>query len=90
MVGRGRSGYDASLRWEPSPGAAGYRIVWREAWAPDWTFERMVGPVTEAVLPDLSIDDHVFGVAAIGPGGHQSLVAAYERPPRRSSEGRDR
>src|SRR5918992_1437959 len=35
MLDRQPSGYDARLRWNPSPGAAGYRIFWREAWAPD-------------------------------------------------------
>jgi hypothetical protein len=33
--------------------------------------------VTEATLPGLSIDDHVFGVAAVGPDGHESLVSAF-------------
>lgn len=79
---RGASGYDARLRWTASPGAAGYRIFWRDAWTPDWQFERAVGSVTEVVLPDVSIDDVVFGVAAVGPGGHESLVAVYVNPPR--------
>lgn len=82
-LGRGRSGYDAALRWQPSAGASGYRIVWRDAWSPDWQGSRSVGNVTEATLPNVSIDDHVFGVVAVGPGGHESLVAAYVNPPRR-------
>jgi hypothetical protein len=81
-LGRGRSGYDAALRWVASPGAVAYRVFWREAWTPDWQHEIVVGNVTECVLPDLSIDDYVFGVAAIGPGGHESLVSAYVNPPR--------
>ena len=35
------------------------------------------------MLPKLSIDNYVFGVAAVGPGGHESLVSAYVPPPRR-------
>lgn len=89
MLTRGSSGYDAVLRWNPSPGAIGYRIVWREAWTPDWQFELNVGDVTEHVLPDISIDDHVFAVAAIGPGGHESVVSAYVRPPRARSDIRE-
>jgi hypothetical protein len=81
-LGRGESGYDAAMTWEPSPGAVGYRVVWRETWAPDWQHEVAVGNVTELTLPDISIDDYVFGVAAVGPGGHESLVSAYVRPPR--------
>ncbi|BCS34464.1 aminopeptidase [Luteitalea sp. TBR-22] len=82
MLDRNPTGYDARLRWKASPGAVGYRIFWRDSWATDWQFERHVGNVTEIVLPDVSIDDHVFGVAAIGPGGHESLVSAYVNPPR--------
>jgi hypothetical protein len=82
-LGRQPSGYDAALRWTASPGAAGYRIFWRDAWAQDWEHEQTVGNVTEFVLPSVSIDDYVFGVAAIGPGGHESPVAAYVNPPRR-------
>ena len=50
-------------------------MFWREAWTPDWQHELEVGNVTEFVLKDVSIDDYVFGVAAIGPGGHESLVS---------------
>jgi hypothetical protein len=76
------SGYDARLRWRASPGAAGYRIFWREAWTPDWQFDQSVGNVTEVVLPSVSIDDFVFGVAAVDGEGHESLVSAYVNPSR--------
>lgn len=88
-LGRGTSGYDAAMSWSPSPGAIGYRIVWREAWTPDWEHEIRVGDVTELTLTDISIDDYVFGVAAIGPGGHESTVSAYVRPPRARSDVRE-
>jgi hypothetical protein len=81
-IDRRPSGYDARLRWVTSPGAAGYRVFWRDAWMPDWQHEVDVGNVTEFVLKDVSIDDYVFGVAAVGPGGHESLVSAYVNPPR--------
>jgi Zn-dependent M28 family amino/carboxypeptidase len=87
--GRGRptldrrpSGYDARLRWQPAPGAAGYRVFWRDAWTPDWQHEIDVGSVSEFVMKDVSIDDYVFGVSAVGPSGHESVVAAYVNPPR--------
>ena len=82
-IGRQPSGYDANLRWARSPGAVAYRIYWRDAWASDWQHERLVGDVAEVALPRISIDDHVFGVSAVGPGGHESLVSAYVAPPRR-------
>ncbi|HUF70555.1 MAG TPA: M20/M25/M40 family metallo-hydrolase [Longimicrobiales bacterium] len=81
MVGRG-DGYDAQLRWEASAGAIGYRVFWREAWGPDWQHEVYVGDVLEYTLEGVSIDDFVFGVAAVGPDGIESIVSAYERPPR--------
>jgi Zn-dependent M28 family amino/carboxypeptidase len=76
------SGYDARLRWQPAPGAVGYRVVWRDAWTPDWQHEIDVGNVTEFVMKDVSIDDYVFGVSAVGPSGHESVVTAYVNPPR--------
>ena len=82
MLSRSPSGYAARLRWTASPGAAGYRIFWRKAWGPDWEHELYVGNVTEYILPDKNIDDHVFGVAAIGPGGHESTISAYVMAPR--------
>lgn len=86
MLSRGESRYDAHVRWQRSPGAVAYRIVWREAWTPDWQHELVVGDVGEHVLRDISIDDYIFGVAAIGPEGHESLVSAYVRPPRAAVE----
>jgi hypothetical protein len=81
QIDRRPSGYDARLRWTASSGATGYRVVWRDAWAQDWQHEAVVGNVTEYVLPKANIDDWVYGVAAIGPGGHESTVTAYVPPP---------
>lgn len=79
-LSRAPSGYDARLAWQASPGAAGYRVYWRAAWAPDWEHSARVGNVTEYVMRGVSIDDYVFGVAAIGADGAESLVAAYVSP----------
>jgi hypothetical protein len=81
-IDRRPSGYDAHLRWEASPGAAGYRIFWRNAWAPDWQHEVAVGNVTEYTFPHMNIDDWVFGVSAVGPAGHESTISGYVTPPR--------
>jgi hypothetical protein len=83
MIGRQPSGYDANLRWNASPGASAYRVYWRETWATDWQQTQLAGNVTEYVLPRLSIDNFVFGVAAVGANGHESLVSAYLPPLRR-------
>jgi hypothetical protein len=86
-IDRRPSGYDAHLRWEPSPGAAGYRIVWRNAWAPDWQHEVAVGAVSEYTLPHMNIDDWVFGVAAVDAAGHESTVSAYVAAPPNDANG---
>jgi hypothetical protein len=85
-LGRGTSGYDAHLQWTASPGATAYRVYWRPAWTPDWAHAVLVGNVAEYVMPNVSIDDYVFGVAAVGPGGHESLVSAYVNPARGTIE----
>ena len=81
MIDRRPSGYDAHLQWNAAPGAVGYRIFWRELWGPDWQHELLVGNVTEHVLPNMNIDDHVFGVVAVGAGGHESTITAYVPQP---------
>ena len=81
-VVRAPTGYDANLTWNAAPGAAAYRIFWRDAWGPDWQHELLVGNVTNVVLTNMQIDDYVFGVAAIDADGHESLVSPYVTPPR--------
>jgi hypothetical protein len=82
-VSRGKSRYDAVLRWKDSPAddLAGYAIVIRSSTAPFWEQQTFVGKATEYTLPGLSIDDIVFGVKAIDAEGHESLVAPWIAPP---------
>ncbi len=82
-VGRGKSRYDAVLRWKDAPAddLAGYAIVMRSSTAPYWEQQIFVGNVTEYTLPGLSIDDVVLGVKAIDNDGHESLVAPYTAAP---------
>ncbi len=82
MISRAPSGYDANLKWTASPGAVAYRIFWREAWGPDWQHDVLVGNVTNLVLPNMQIDDYVFGVAAVDGAGHESTISSYVTPPR--------
>jgi hypothetical protein len=81
LIGRQPSGYDANLRWNASPGAVAYRIYWRDTWSNDWQHQQLIGNVTQFVLPNTSIDDYVFGVAAVGADGHESLISAYVPAP---------
>ncbi len=85
LLGRGRSGYAAHLRWRdenPEPDLAGYVIVMRATTAPDWEREIFVGLVNEYVLEGVSIDAVTFGVKAVDKEGNESLVSAYVNPPR--------
>ena len=82
-VARGKSRYDAVLRWKDAPGddLAGYAIVIRSSTAPFWEQQTFVGKVTEYTLPGVSIDDIIFGVKAIDTEGHESLVAPWVATP---------
>jgi hypothetical protein len=84
LLSRAPSGYDATLEWQASAGAVGYRVYWRDTWSNDWQHERSVGDVNRLTLPGTIIDDWVFGVAAVGPDGSESLVSAYVAPVRRT------
>lgn len=81
MLNRGKSGYDASLRWMPDDDqVAGYAVVFRQTTSPDWEREIWVGNVTRFTIADFSIDDTVIGVKAVDQDGNQSPVAAYLEP----------
>ena len=86
LITRGTSGYDAQLQWQASPGAVAYRVSWRDSWTNDWQHRQTIGNVTEFVLPNVSIDDVVFGVSAVSADGHESLTSAYVSPVRQSTD----
>lgn len=65
----------ARLRWKPVEGASGYRVYWRDTTSPTWDYFRDVGTATEATLEGIVIDNYFFGVAAVGPDGHESPVS---------------
>lgn len=83
LLSRDPSGYDAAMRWHVSPGAVAYRVYWRDTWTNDWQHSQTVGNVTQFTLKNVSIDDFVFGVSAIGADGQESMVSAYVSPVRR-------
>lgn len=63
------------LRWKPVDGATGYRVYWRDTTSPTWDQFRDVGSQTETTLEGIVIDNFFFGVAAVGPDGHESPVS---------------
>ncbi len=92
----------ATLRWlrGDSPLVAGYKLYWRETTAPQWQKSRWVGngnacsfestaadDCREYTLDGLVIDNFLFGVAAVGRDGNESVVvfpgaSAQLTPPR--------
>ena len=72
---------DTHVGWAPVAGAAGYRVYWRRADGFDWTDHRDVAG-TALDLPHVNIDDHMFGVAARGADGAESLVSFAGPAPR--------
>jgi hypothetical protein len=85
MLSRDPSGYDATMRWNASPGAVAYRIYWRDTWNNDWEHSQTIGNVTQFTLKNVNIDDFVFGVSAIGAEGQESVVSAYVSPVRQGT-----
>lgn len=84
LLSRGKSGYDALLKWKhpnPEPDLAGYVVLRRKTTAPFWEHEIYAGNVNEYVMPDISIDEYVFGVAAVDKDGNESLVTPYVQTP---------
>ena len=85
LLSRDPSGYDATMRWNASPGAVAYRVYWRDTWTNDWQHSQTIGNVTAFTLKNVSIDDFAFGVSAIGADGNESLVSSYVSPVRRDA-----
>ncbi len=84
MIGRGKSGYDAVLKWTcdaPEADLTGFVILIRDTTSPVWQKQIDVGNVRQYVLTDMSIDDVVIGVKAIDRDGNESLASAYVAPP---------
>lgn len=68
-----------TLKWNRPEGRAarnlaGYRIYWRLTDAPQWTYSRYVGDVTETTLENIVIDNFLFGVASVSKDGAESPV----------------
>ena len=64
----------AKLKWNPVPGAKGYKIYWRDTTSPTWDYSRYVGDTTEHTLEGIVIDNYFFGVSAVGENGFESPV----------------
>ena len=71
---KGALATDTTVSWHKVPGAAGYRVHWRDTTAPQWQYARAVGDIDQAVLTDVVVDDWFFGVSAVSADGYESPV----------------
>jgi len=65
------------LKWDgvEDENLAGYKLYWRETTAPQWQYSRFVDKnVTDYTLENIVIDNYLFGVAAVGKDGNESVV----------------
>ena len=65
---------DTKVSWTPSPGAAGYRVWWRDTVGPRWRYSRWAGGGSSLTLEGVVIDDWFFGVSAVSADGWESPV----------------
>lgn len=66
---------NTTVKWQPVPGAARYRVWWRGTTDPQWRHWREVpGNASQVVLKNVVIDDWFFGVSAVSADGYESPV----------------
>lgn len=64
------------LKWDAvaDDNLIGYKVYWRDTTSPQWQYSRFVGKVTDYMLKNIVIDNYLFGVAAVGKNGSESLI----------------
>lgn len=64
------------LKWDKAESTqlAGYKVYWRETTSAQWEYSKWVGDVNQATLDNIVIDNYLFGVAAVGKDGNESIV----------------
>jgi hypothetical protein len=67
---------DTTVSWTPAPGAADYRVWWRETTDSRWNEgqSRLSAGQTTITLKGVNIDDYSFGVSARSADGYESPV----------------
>jgi hypothetical protein len=71
---------DAKVSWseEDDPERAGFEILWRETTEARWQVLEFVTEGTQAVLKEVSTDNHFFAVRAVGKNGARSIAVPTE------------
>ena len=63
------------LIWDSVENAKGYRVYWRETTSATWEYSRYIEGKAGCILEGIVIDNYLFGVAAVGKDGHESIVS---------------
>jgi len=66
----------ARLAWDgvADTDLSGYKIYWRDTTAPQWQYSRFVGKVVDFTIENIVVDNYLFGVAAVGKDGNESVI----------------
>ena len=64
---------DTAVSWKSAPGAASYRVWWRDSTAPRWEHSQDATG-TSTVLKDVLLDDWLVGVSSVSAEGFVSPV----------------
>jgi hypothetical protein len=69
---------NAVVSWRaPDDGdRVGFEVLWRETTEPRWSVYEFVPQAGEAVLNDVSTDNHFFAVRSVGRNGARSIAVA--------------
>lgn len=65
------------LKWDAvdDPNLQAYKVYWRETTAPQWQYSQYVPKdQLQTTLKNIIIDNYLFGVAAVGKDGNESVV----------------
>ncbi len=70
---------DTTLSWTQAAGPeaanlAGYRVHWRLTTEPQWQWSRWAGKTDSYTLPNIVIDNYLFGVSAVSTDGYETPV----------------
>ncbi|HEY8181969.1 MAG TPA: M28 family metallopeptidase [Thermoanaerobaculia bacterium] len=78
---------DTDLQWEANkePDFDHYEVVWRDTAEPAWSHSKAIGKETTYTAKDMSKDNYLFGVRAVGKSGAKSQVS-YPKPLRRPGQ----
>lgn len=76
---------DTQISWTPAKGAIAYKVYWRRADEQKWEHHEIVADAdkSELTVKGIIVDDHFFGVSAIGSDGHESIITFAGLPPRK-------